>query len=88
MNVDIEAVRASLDERIQMGRSPVEGAGEILWLTQKQQDMDVLSKQTGAEITEVIAAWLAEQMRVSVDEVGPYILAAEQTRSSSRSGWI
>lgn len=77
-NVNIEAVRDHLQERVRHGRTPVEAAGEVRLLNELQASQGVLSNETRNELISVIDEWLADAMDVSADEVAPYsVMSAE-----------
>ena len=59
-NVNTGAVEDLLNERLRLSRTPVEAAGEVLLLKDKQQALGALSSQTKQEIEEVVCHWLAK----------------------------
>lgn len=77
MNVNVEALRDSLDLRVQKGRTPIEAAGEERWMARLERDLGVLSNQTVSEREQLIDEWLAQQLGISVEKVGPAVVEAD-----------
>jgi hypothetical protein len=75
LNVDVERVHAMLEGQVRKGRTAVEAAGEIRWVIGLEPGSE---NQTRDETIQVIDQWLATQMSVSLDELSPYTLAAEE----------
>jgi hypothetical protein len=81
VNLNVQKVHARLEERLRMGRTAVEAAGEVRWITDAQQREGLLSKGTHDEVIGIIDDWLACKMEVSRDDVAPYSrLAASYAR--------
>jgi hypothetical protein len=74
VNVNIEAVQDRPEERVQMGRTPLEAAGEARWLAELQRSQELLSDETHVEMIQVVDEWLATKMDLSTDEGGPYAM--------------
>ena len=70
MNVNVEALRASLDDRVLDGRSAPEAAGEMLWLAKIEHDHGVIASQTVAGRESLISEWLAAQLGSPLAEIG------------------
>lgn len=75
-----EAVRASLEDRVARGLTPVEAAGEERWSGRHLQQRGVLSQATVAERDQVISGWLRDQLR-SPDQLGAALQEADQFRA-------
>jgi hypothetical protein len=60
MNVDPQALRERLEERLDRGRTRAEAAAEVRWLVELEQAMGVLSQEAGAAAVGVIEDWVAQ----------------------------
>ncbi len=59
MNVDPEALRTRLQERVDGGRTSAEAAAEVLWLIQLEQRMGILPEEAAAAAVRTIDDWVA-----------------------------
>jgi hypothetical protein len=59
VNVDPQALRERLEERVDRGRTAAEAAAELRWLVQLEQTMGILSEEAGAAASTVIDDWVA-----------------------------
>jgi hypothetical protein len=75
-NTNVDAVRSGLDSQVLKGRSAVEAAGELLWLTEQERANGVLSSETESDRTDVILEWLADELNVTLDDLGPSLAIA------------
>jgi hypothetical protein len=78
LSIDVERVHAMLEGQVRKGRTAVEAAGEVRWVVGLNRDRSLASDQTHDETMQVIDQWLATQMSVSMDELSPFTLAAEE----------
>jgi len=78
MNGNTDALRGMLDDRTLNGRSPVEAAGEMLWLAKIEHDRGVLSTQSVGERGSIIDDWLGAQLGSPGVEIGPAIAEARR----------
>ncbi len=74
MNVDARALQTRLDERVRLGRTRVEAAGEVRWLVELEQRMGILSEARSADAMQVIEDWLAKE------DIGAGMLADRYAR--------
>src|SRR5215211_7459540 len=80
-NVNAEAVQDMLEERVRRGRTPIEAAGEVLWLADLYVNQKLLSGRTQNEMNQVVSEWLMSTINLSTDEIRPYqMMAAEYAR--------
>jgi hypothetical protein len=59
MNVDPEALRDRLEERVERGRTRAEAAAEIRWLVEIERTTGILSERAAAAAVSVIEDWVA-----------------------------
>jgi hypothetical protein len=78
LNVDVERVHAMLEGQVRKGRTAVEATGEIRWVVGLNRDSRITSNQIRDETIQVIDHWLATQMSVPLEELGPFTLVAEE----------
>jgi hypothetical protein len=58
MDLDPEALRKRLDERVRRGRARTEAAGEVRWLLEIEHRMGMQSKTSSDAAVKVIDEWL------------------------------
>jgi hypothetical protein len=81
VNVSVDDLHRSLEERMRLGRTPLEAAGEEHWWADLELARQLLSNQIHQETIQIVDEWLATYMNASPDEVGPYaMLAARYAR--------
>lgn len=60
-NVDENAMRSHLEERLREGRTAYEAAGEVQFLNDTRANSETVSRETHAEMTKVVDEWLVER---------------------------
>jgi len=60
MNVDPDALRERLEERVERGRTRAEAAAEVTWLVQLERAMGIVSEEAGVAAETVIEDWVAQ----------------------------
>lgn len=74
MNVNVQALRDSLDLRVVKGRTPIEAAGEERWIARVERDLGVIANQTVSEREQLIEEWLAEQPGMDIEKAKIVVL--------------
>lgn len=77
-NISVESVQSTLEQQRRKGRSAPEAAGEVLWLANVQQDMSLLSNESHENMSEVVDEWLARELNVPIDQLGPFRFEATE----------
>lgn len=78
MNVNVQALRDSLDLRVVKGRTPIEAAGEERWIARVERDLGVIANQTVSKREQLIEEWLAEQLGIDVEKAKIVVMEADR----------
>jgi hypothetical protein len=77
-NLNEKVVRATLQDHIDAGRTPVEAAGETSFLDEVMVEQGILEKETAQEDRRIIESWLEETLDVSPQELNTYLQLADE----------